>query len=231
MDMQEHRTRARLAKEEVREDEFLTWVYRAVDYVEKNYPKFIAGVGAVALAGLVAWFVKSNSEKEAQAAVDAVGQVQVQLMQGNTRSAIQQAERVVAEYAGKPAAASAQLLLASAYFNEGRYDESAATFQAYLDRYSSEGPQGYGAWAGLAACLEQKGDFSGAARKYLAYADASPRSPFAPISLKEAARCFELGSSREDEVKALQRIVSEYPKSDTRREAEGILRVLGVDVD
>lgn len=221
------RSSRRLTKQELKEDEFVNKVMAVWAYVQDNYPKVIAGVGAVIIVILVGVMIRQQAEQARRAAVEALGSVRVSLMQGQVEAAILEAERVAEEYSGKPAAGQALQMLGNIYFDAGRRAEAQAAFQRYLDEYGAEGAWGYGAWSGVAACLEEQGDAAGAGEKYLAYASKFPKSAFAPLALQEAARCFRLADAPERARSALQKIVDGYPDSQSARTAQAELGMMG----
>jgi outer membrane protein assembly factor BamD (BamD/ComL family) len=222
------RAHGRLTKKDLKEDELVTRVLQAWGYIEKNYPKFLAGLGAIVVAVLAGMFIKSQSDQQTQASIDALGDVRIALHQGKVEDAVFQAERVAEEYSGKPAAEQVLLLLGGLYYDLGRYAEAQTTYQGYLSTYGDEGPAGYAAWIGIAACLEEQGSYVEAAEKYVAYADQYRASPFAPIVLKEASRCYAGAGNPEKAQGALQRILKDYPKSSIVRSAKAELRQMGV---
>ncbi len=222
------RAHGRLTKQEIKEDELMAWGMKTWGYVEQNYPKILAGLGAVVVLALVGVFIKHQSDRQAQAAIDALGDVRIALYQGRADDAILQAERVVEDYSGKPAAGYALLLMGNMYYELGRHTEAQTAYQRYLSDYGDEGPSGYGAWTGLAACLEEQQSFLEAAQKYAAYADKYASSPFAPIVLKEASRCYLQAQEFEKAQEVLERIVNHYSESKVARTARADLTEMGV---
>lgn len=217
----------RLSKEDLHEDEVLTTFYRIIGYVEANYPKILAGIGVLAVAVLIGISLKNNADKKQQAAVDSLGRIQISMMQGQMGASLIDAEQLAREHAGTQIAAQALLMLGNAYFGTGRYEEARSTFQNYLDEYGSDGPDGYGAWVSVGACIEQLGNEIGAAQHYAQFADAHNGSPFSPLALLEAARIYRGVDDRDQAIIHLSRIKADYPEATMAREAEAQLRELG----
>ena len=197
-------------------------------YVQNNYPKLLAGAGAVVIVVLIGVFIKQQSDRRTRVAMDALGEVNISLAQGNNDEAVLQAEKIAKDYSGKPAARQALILLGNLHFAQDRHSEARISYQEYLDTYGDEGPSGYGARAGIAACLEEQGKYREAAEEYAAYADKYPASPFAPMVLKEAARCYRLAGDSEKAQASLQRIVDGYSESAAARTAKAELTQMGV---
>lgn len=224
--------RDRLSKEELHDDEFTAAIYRFIGYAEQNYPKLLAGLGAVVVAVLIGFFIQSSAEKRTQAALDAIGDVQVALMQGNTSSAITKAQAIVRDHSGEDVAGRALVTLANIYYGQGRYDEATSHYRQYLDATADpEGPEAYGAHAGIAASMEAQGNVVGAAQQYLSYADQHGNTPFAPLALSEAARCYQAAGQSDQASQIYQRIRTDYASAPTARTAETELELMGTVVN
>ncbi len=224
-------SRQRPTKQELKEDEVITWLLQAWTYVEDNYPKLLAGLGVVVVAILVGVFINSYTESQAQDARNALGDLHITLLQGNTSGAIEQAEQMVEDYSGQPSARQALILLGNLYFELGRHAEAQATYQRYLDAHGEEGPSGYGARSGQAACMEAQGNYADAGAEYASYADEYKSTPFAPVALKEAARCYRLVGDVEKSQDIYRRIMSDYAKSSIAPVARAELRQMGIEVN
>ena len=220
------RPRKRLTKKDLKEDEMVTWVLKASTYIEKNYPKLLAAVGAVLVAVLIGVFIRYQAGRERQKAIAASGELQVLVFEQRIGDAIVQAERLADEYDGEAVAADALMVLGNLYFDLGRYAEAQASYQRYLDRYGDAGPGAYGAWAGVAACMETQENYDQAAAKYVAYVETHGTSPFAPTALKEASRCYTLAGNDAKAQEVLERIVESYPETEMARSARAELQQL-----
>lgn len=218
-------------KEEAPHDALFLYFLNLWGAVERNYAKILAGIGAVVVIALIALFVYRQEVQNTEAAVQAMGEVYIALFQGDVDQATAKAQGVLNDYSGKPVAREALIALANLSFEQENIPGARTYFQQYIDQHGSEGSLGYGAWAGLAACLEMEEKFAEAAQKFLGYADAHSKTPFAPVALKEAGRCFELAASVEQAKTAYQRIVDQYGDSPVANAARGELAMLGIEVD
>lgn len=222
----------RLTKEELHEDQFTASLFRLIGYCEREYPKILAGVGVLVVVGVIGYFIQDSAQKRTQAALDAIGDVQVSLMQGNTSSAITKAQAIVRDYSGDHIAGRALVTLANIYYDQGRYDEAITHYRQFIDTAErQDGPEVYGAWAGIAAATEAQGNAIGAAQQYLGYADKHGDTPFAPIALSEAARCYTVAGDLEKARQTYLRIRDDYPESPAARTAATELGILGHLVD
>ena len=218
-------------KEELKEDEVLVAFFKLWNYAELNYPRILAGIGVVVVVVLIGVFIRNYQAQQEIDAQSALGEVDIALLQGAPEDALVRAEQVAGKYGGKAAAKYAQIAVANIHFESERYAEAQAAFQQYLDDHGSEGPTGFGAVNGLAASLESQQLFSEAAARFLAYADAFGNTPFAPIALKEAARCFKIADDVPKAESLYRRIIEDYPESNVARTAKSELRFLGFNVD
>jgi TolA-binding protein len=224
--------RDRLTKEELHDDEFTESIVRIVSYVEHNYPKILAGLGAVVVAILIGYFVQDSANRRTQAALDAIGDVQVALMQGNTSSAITKAQAVIRDYSGEDIAGRALVTLGNVYYDQGRFDEATSHYRQFLEASDNPGgPEGYGAYAGIAASMEAQGNAAGAAQQYLSYADRFGKTPFAALALLESARCNGVAGQVEEAKSIYQRIRADYASSSAARSAQTELELLGIVAD
>ena len=223
--MQGHK--GRITKKELKEDEFVTRAVQVSEYIQGNYPKVLAAIGALVIVILIGVFIRDEINRGVKESVEAFGAARVTMMSGNIEEALRLAEGVVSDYAGKPAASHATLFLGDVNFGQQEWARARSHYETYLAEYGSEGPVGYGAWTGVAACLEELGNVSEAGNKYLAYVDRHATSAFAPIALSEAARCFNATGDAEKAEGTLRRILDEYPESVVARSAKPKLALMG----
>ncbi len=220
------RVRKRLTRKEVKQDEFLIWTLKIWAYAKQEYTKILAIAAAAVVVILIAALYQRRSQTRAEAVIDAFGEVRISLYQGKTGEAILQAERIVDDYEGNPEARHATVFLGNLYFELGRHPEAQAAYQSYLDNYGDGGALGYAAASGVAACLEEQNDYSGAIVAYTRYAETHPSSPYAPFALTHAARCSGLTGDTERQVDILRKIVESYSNSSPGRTARTEIEML-----
>jgi TolA-binding protein len=213
------------------QEDILVWFLKVWSQIEANYIRILTGFGIAIVAALIVLFFYRGQTQRAEAARAALGDVYIALYEGRVEEAIASSQEVMETYAGQAEAGEALMALANLHYEEGRIAEARTLFQQYLNEYPAEGPLGYGAWAGLASCLESEGKFAEAGQQFAAFAEAQPKSPFAPIALKEAGRCYELGTMPQQASDAYQKIVKEYDESSVARFARGQLNMMGVETD
>ena len=222
--------RKRLSKEKIKEDEVISAFFKAWGWVEENYPRLLAGLGAVIAIVLVVAFVNDGNKRKSLEALDVLGEAQIALFEGNTAEALLKAEKVANDYEGENAAGQALLLLGNVQYEMDRHVEAQVTFQRYLDGFGSEGPGGFSAWTGIASCLEIQGNSIEACSKYAAYADGNATASFASLALKESGRCYLSAGDTEKAKAQFKRILDEYSSASAARFAKAELNKLGVDL-
>jgi TolA-binding protein len=213
------------------EEALLTWFFNLWSKVEKNYTTILAGLGGAVVAGVLIIFIYNYRSQQSEEAQSKLGEVYISLFEGRVDDAINQSAQLKNEYAGTPAGKEALMSLANLQFEQNRVSEARASFQSFLDEYGSDDLLAYGAWSGLATCLEAEGKFSEAAQKFKSYADRYPDLPFSPVALKEAGRCFQLAQDTTQAIAAYQKVVSKYKESSIYRVAANELLMMGVDLD
>ena len=218
-------------EEEEPQEELLVWFLDLWGKIERNYTTVLAGIGGVAVAILIFVFVNNHQTQKAEEAQSALGDVYIALFDGRIDDAITQSEKLASEYSGEVAGQEALIALANLQFEQTRFSEASANFQKFIDQYGTDGLLGYGAWSGLAACLEAEAKFGEAAQKFKGYADAHPNTPFAAIALKEAGRCYQLAQNKEQAQAVYQIVLDKYNESSVARSARNELLMMGVDVE
>lgn len=213
------------------QEDILVWFLKVWGQIEANYIRILTGFGIAIVAALIVLFFYRAQTQHAEAARIALGDVYIALYEGRVEDALVASEEVIETYAGEAEAGEALMALANLHYEEGRIAEARTYFQQYLDEYPTDGPLGYGAWSGLASCLENEEKFAEAGQQFASFAEAHPNSPFAPIALKEAGRCYELGKMPQQASDAYQKIVNEYAESSVTRFAHGQLNMMGIEID
>ncbi len=182
----------KMSKEELREDEFVEWLMRAVDSVRDNTQNFVMGAIAVVVAILaVNYFIESQEKSKTEAAA-LLGDVIMAEQSGQVSEAIRIADQLLATYAGTPSAAQGAILLGNLHFAQGRYADAQRYFALYLADYEPVDVLINASQSGLAACLEAQGQVSEAAKAYEEIAQRLPGSAQAALAMMNAARCFRL---------------------------------------
>lgn len=198
---------------------------RSLDPVKREFftPERLKmlGIGAVALAvvGGGFWFAKVTGERKESFAAQALEQARNTAEQGNMGQAVQEFERVTAQYAGTAASHEATLGIAQARLVAGQTELAISSLQAYL---GSNPPATYASPANglLGTALENTGKYADAETAYRKAAELATVDFLKATLLLDAARAARL-SGRRAEAKAIyEEIVAKYAETAARTEAE-----------
>ena len=167
-------------------------MFKLWPWLEANRKRLIY-LGAAALAVFFIWlFLSTQRQQREQSAGEAY--TKFQLNQPPTLTVQQVVDgysKIANDYSGTLAAQRAQLQAAAMLFGAGRYADSQAAFQKFLDAGGS-GALALGAQLGVAASLEAQGQLDAAAEKYHAVTTAYPESTEAITAKFAQGRVLEL---------------------------------------
>lgn len=218
----------RLTRRQIKEDKLVTYYFKVNDWVNRHALQVIAGV-AVVVVVLLAGTLWSQKQRRAE------GEASVQLAkariaydQGDYQQAIELLEDLVSRHPSTRSGTVGLYYLANAYFNVGDYDSAQRNFEAYK-RKGKDAMLKAAAEAGIAACLEQKGEYLEAARIYEETALRYPDHFAAPQYLLDAGRNYALAGNKEDGRRVYKMVVERYPKSVLLSEAETRLAELSAN--
>ena len=136
-------------------------------------------------------------------------------------------QKVISEYSGTPAGASAHLLLADAQKAEKKFNEANATLQTFLDKHPKHELAGTARLA-MAGNLEALGKKDEALATYQRLAASEPRAFTAPIALFSQIHLLKEKKQIEEARRVCETILTQYRESRFAAEATYQLRLLKV---
>ena len=218
--------RKRLTKREMKEDKFVTFAANATDFFQQNWRQIALGIAAVLVVILVsAGWVKHRQTRE-NTASERLAEAAIAEQEGETDRAEELYAQVVSKFGRTKAGIPACTSLGALQFSGGKFDDAIATYRKALDRAGADPLGAFAAYSGVGACLEEQGKYEEAAIQYRSYAKKYPRSPLAPETLSDAARCF-MQAGRTDEAKTtLEQILRVHPKSPAAHHARSAMKML-----
>jgi TolA-binding protein len=216
----------RLTKKQIKEDKFVTYYFKAQDYVQKNQ-KIVSSViiGIIAVVAISILFVRSKRAAEANASIE-LARAESALQESNLNTAIDMLKSLADNYSGTKNAGRAVFQLANVYFERQDYEMARQYYEQYLDDYGSDEIMASSAYSGIGASLEQREEFLEAAYYYKKGAEKFPEHFEAARQLMNAARCFRLANNKVEAKELYQRIIDDYPESNVVRNAEMMLSEL-----
>lgn len=180
----------------MRQDQFVSTMLRAREYVEENLTYFLVGVGAVVVVAVVVFLMVSSSQAKADEAKAMFGKAAVEYRGGNYQLAIADFQTVVDDFGGTDAAAMATYYIANSYFELKNYDEAENYYRMYLNNYDGDPMINVGALTGLGHCLRAKGQYAEAADAFHEAYRKYPDSYLKPEALYYGAESYaEAGDS------------------------------------
>ncbi len=162
--------KTRISKRDMKQDQFVSSVFYLSEQFQKHQ-RVIYGVIAGIVVVVVLIVLLINNQKAAhQEVVELFGRASVEARSGNTSLAIIDFRKIVDEHGGSDLAGLACFNLAKANFRQREFNEAETFFQRYLDKYGDNKELVLSAMAGIAGCMEQRGEFAQASDQYLAAA-------------------------------------------------------------
>ena len=134
-------------------------------------------------------------------------------------------QKVVAQYPGTPAGASASLFLAEEQRKEKKFTEANATLQSFVEKYPNHGLKGTARMA-MAANLESLGKRDEALAAYQRLAADDPQGFSAPVAMISQVHIFKEKNQLAEARQVCETILTKYRDSLVANEATRQLRLL-----
>lgn len=159
-------TKKRISKHQLKEDQFVTGVFRLQEWAEENLNIVLIAAGALVVVIAAIWFFASQGAQSKQEAMELLGRADMQARNGQTQLAIIDYQKILDDHSGSDAARVAAFKLANVYFDTNDYANAQAAFRQYLENYADNDLARFSAIRGLAMTSASQGDFQQAARHY-----------------------------------------------------------------
>jgi len=164
----------RITRQEMKEDQFVTMVFKAREWAELNLNTIIIGVGAIVLVIAGIWYLTTRSESRNQEAYDLLGQAEMEVRNNQPQLAIVDFQRILDDYSGAEAARLASLGLANLYFAQNDFEKAEPAFRDFLKDYCNDEQARFSAEEGIAGSLSGQRKFAEAGEAYLNVAKSNP---------------------------------------------------------
>lgn len=165
-------------------------------------------VGAAAVLGGAAFFLLRTRATAEEAAAGRLAEANVLFWQGDYARSLELSKQISAQYPSAPSGIDAHRLTADNAFWAGDFKSSVAEYRRYLDKVKS-GLLADAARRSLAYALESDGQYLEAAKAYEALIGRFDRTSSAEF-LGACARCHRLAGKRDEAIRRLQRLESEF---------------------
>lgn len=160
-------TKKKMTKHEMREDHFVTGVFKFQEWAEENLSKLLIGGGIVLAVIVVVVFVAWQSKSSQKAAFDKLGSAEVFARTGQTQLAVADFQEVLNKYSSSPAAPQAAFKLANLYFQTNDFANAESAFKNFYDKYATDDNFRRSAQRGMAASQAGQGKYQEAGIAFL----------------------------------------------------------------
>ena len=218
----------KITKKEIQEDQLVTTFYKVEEFIEQHKQNIIIGVAAVAIIALaIVWYNNKKVEDNLQATAELAKVVPLfesgsfqEAIDGQPGTNLNGLKSIVENYGSTEQGEFAKIYLADSYYYLGDY----ANARKYYEDYSGNSKlHKAAAYAGIAACYEQEGDYEKAAGYYNKAANVSKYNPLTPDYLLNAGINYIRINKKDMAETVLNRIKKEFKTSPIAREVDKYL--------
>jgi tetratricopeptide (TPR) repeat protein len=156
----------KLTKRQIKEDPLVTAAFRGTQVWEEHGNRILVVLGAVVLLVLLGFFIaRTRAQAEQRASAD-LFRAELSVGSNDYATAVQMLKEIVDGSPGTKAAREAMLYLGDAYMGQGKPAEAVNWYRKGLAKAGKDVLAKTAAYHGLAAALEDRGDFAQAAANY-----------------------------------------------------------------
>lgn len=227
------RPKKKITKREMKQDALVMTYARVTSFYEEN--KRVIGIitTVVVLAAIAVLVVVKNRADANDSAMLQLGQIGEVFASGQYQAAIdgvperniQGLKTIVDNYGSSRGGELARFMLASAYYELGKYDEALAQFE---DFSAPDDMLAASRLAGIAQCYEAKKEFGEAAANFEKAEGKNPKDIQAPEYLSNAARDYGLAGEKERAIELYKRLKKSYPTSSYARDVDRFVAQLSL---
>jgi tetratricopeptide (TPR) repeat protein len=155
----------KLTKRQIKEDPLVTAAFRGTQVWEQHGTRILVGLGAIVLLVLLVFFVSRTRAQSEERASSDLFRAQMSIGQNDYQTAVQMLKEIVDSAPGTNAAQQAMMYLGDAYTSQGKPADAASWYRRALSKARNTEAKA-ASLHGLAAALEDRGDFTQAAGRY-----------------------------------------------------------------
>jgi TolA-binding protein len=163
----------KMTKRQMKEDPLVTAAFRATDLWERHGSRILVVAGALALLGLLAFFMGQARAKAEEKASGDLFRATLAVNQGEYDSAVSMLKEIIDNQPGTDSAREAMLYLGDSYLALHKPTDAATWYRKYLEKVGGNRQKSRLGHYALGTALEDGGQFGPAAD---AYAEAARRS-------------------------------------------------------
>jgi len=180
----------KLTKRQIKEDPLVTAAFHGTQIWEQHGTRILVGLGAAVLLVLLVFFVaRTRAQAEERASAD-LFRAELSVGQNDFATANQMLKEIVDSSPGTNAARTAMLYLGDTAMGQGKPAEAVSWYRRALAKAGHDPVAQKAAVHGLAAALEDHGDFAEAALNYGALAKLGTNDNDRGRAMLQEARCL-----------------------------------------
>jgi tetratricopeptide (TPR) repeat protein len=198
----------KLTKRQIKEDPLVTAAFRAREFWDSHGQKVLIAVGAVILLLVLGYLIlRARTQAEERAAGD-LFRAEISVQQGDYPSAIQVLTELIDSAPDTRAARQARVLLGDSFAAQQKPRDAVTWYRKALDKAGKNPLVRISAARGLAASLEDGGEFADAANAYAAVAKDVKTDNERGRALYSEARCLLAAGQRAKAIEVLRSIIA-----------------------
>ncbi|HPG40995.1 MAG TPA: tetratricopeptide repeat protein [bacterium] len=211
--------RKRITKKTLKEDKLVTFYFKAQTWVDQNSKTLLIALAAfIAVLAIVIFLNFTHKKKEAGASVELAKAMRA-YQESDYQNALPLLNNLVENYGSTHSGKLGAFYLANTFFKNGDFDNAQKYYKKFASGFKGDEVILSSAMAGIAACLEQKNDYEGAARQYEKTAARFSDTFIAPAYFIKAGRCYSLAQNNEKAKQLYEKIIKDYPESKEKDDA------------
>ncbi len=207
------RPKKHITRQKLKEDKFVTETMKVVNWLKSNQKVLTYGLIGAAVVIVILWGSLSAREAAEREASILTLQAGYALESNNLDQARILLLEAVENFGTVPSAGRATFMLGHVLFRLGQIDSARVFYDRYLNRFAKGRFFKAAATAGLAACLEQTGDWTEAAEQYTEAARLLGEHISAADYLLQAGRCWTLAGRTEQAITVYEQLTTRFPDS------------------
>jgi tetratricopeptide (TPR) repeat protein len=216
----------KLTKHELKEDKFVKTTLQVKNYVDQNYRQVMTVVLSIFAAIVLLIVYRQLSGESEQEAQGQLGIAEIEYSNNNFDRARDRLHRLIDNYGDTREADQGRLILANIYYNQNDYENAERYFREFIDSYSGSDILMASGYAGLAACLELKKDFSTAADLYEKASKMAPDYPESDNYAFLAGLCYQKSNNDDEARRIFEDLKANAKSQKAARDAEIQLTLL-----
>lgn len=221
-------SKVKLSKRQIKEDKFTSFMLNAKDRFQESWQYWVMSIVVVALVVVaVTYYTSSQASKEREASARYSTAV-MEYRNGQTDIAILSLQQVVDNYGSSTIAEQARFMLGMINYEQKNYAEAITHFDQYVAKYKNNKLNRSAAFAGMAACYENQGEYEKAAGDFELAIDAYSDGPLAGDYMVSAMRCYLYLGQIDKAGVWRDRVTEEYPQTELANRAERLFSEMSV---